>query len=62
MKESRYRLRIKIGVLTTQRDIMLASNQPVIDILNWLEDEYDFRARLKKAYLVRDDGSEEQVY
>ncbi|HJS80798.1 MAG TPA: hypothetical protein VJ748_09260 [Vitreimonas sp.] len=41
---------------------MLDSTQPVIDILNWPEDEYDFRAKLKKVFVPRDDGVEEQIY
>jgi hypothetical protein len=44
-----------------EREVVLASERPVEDILNWLEDEYDFHAFPKKIYVVRDDGAEEQI-
>lgn len=61
MSEARYRLHLNVRGKDVQREIMLESDQPVIDILNWLEDEYEFRANLKKVYLLRDDGAEEQI-
>ena len=62
MSERKYRLTILIDGTQTTRDVMLDSPQPVIDILNWLEDECDFRAKLKKVFVLRDDGVEEQIY
>ena len=62
MSERKYRLIMLINGTQTTRDVMLDSTQPVIDILNWPEDEYDFRAKLKKVFVPRDDGVEEQIY
>ena len=62
MTEARYRLHLKVRDKPMMREVMLDSEQPVIDILNWLEDEYDFHANLKRMYLIRDDGVEEQLY
>ncbi len=62
MTASRYRLILVVRNQPVTRDIMLESDNPVVDILNWLEDEYEFRANLRKVYLVRNDGVEEQIY
>jgi hypothetical protein len=62
MREARYRLHMTVRGDVVVRDIVLNSEKPIIDILNWVEDEYEFKATLKKVYLLRDDGVEEQVY
>ncbi|HYD88661.1 MAG TPA: hypothetical protein VEA80_14395 [Vitreimonas sp.] len=62
MTETRYRLHLSVRGETIVREIVLDSSEPTKDILNWLEDEYAFHANLKKVYLLRADGVEEQIY
>ena len=62
MTEARYRLHLSVRGNAISRDVMLDSEQPIVDVLNWLEDEYEFHANLKKIYLIHEDGVEEQLY
>ena len=62
MREERYRIVLRVDANNVDREIMLESGQRIIDILNWLEDEYDFSAKLKKVFLCRADGVEDQIY
>lgn len=61
MTDARYRLHLIVRGKALQQEITLDSEDPIVDILNWLEDVYEFKANLKKVYLLRDDGVEEQI-
>jgi hypothetical protein len=62
MSAARYRLHLEIRGKLVVREVMLKSAEPTNDILNSLDGEYEFRANLKKVYLLRADGVEEQIY
>lgn len=63
MSETRtYRIVFNKGGELLTRKVALQSAQAVADLRNWLDDEYDYAASLKKAYWLRNDGVEEQIY
>jgi hypothetical protein len=62
MTEKRYKLFMNVRGQKVVRELTLKTDEPVVYILNWLEDEYEFSASLKKVYWLRDDGIEEQIY
>ncbi len=62
MSEARYRIVFRIDDRLVTRDVLLDSDEPIADIMTWLDEEYDYRPKLKKVFLLRDDGVEEQIY
>ena len=62
MTEARDRLHLKVRDKPIMREVMLDSEQPVVGILKLARGRVRFRANLKRMYLIRDDGVEEQPY
>jgi hypothetical protein len=62
MTAQRYRLHFNLRGAAVERELMLDSQTPVVDLLNWLGDEYEERAKMKKIFVLHLDGSEEQIY
>lgn len=61
MTERRYRVIFSVKGQLLMREVTLESDKPTHDIHYWLEEEYEFRANLKKIYWLRDDGVAEQI-
>jgi len=62
MTSQRYRLHFVLDRRLHERERALDSENPVVDLLNWLADEYDERAKMKKIFVLHRDGSVEQIY
>ena len=61
MSERRYRVVFTVNGKLWTHEIMLESEKPTHDVHYWLEQEYEFRANLKKIYWLREDGVAEQI-
>jgi len=62
MIRHRYHLFLKQGDSEFGREIELSTDEPIKHLINWVADQYEFKAIVKKIWWLRDDGAEEQIY